>query len=61
MTKEAPAHGPSHLIVVSDAQCLPAPLRHAAYRWVARHRYRLFGRSDTCLGPGPQDAGRFLD
>jgi predicted DCC family thiol-disulfide oxidoreductase YuxK len=40
---------------------VPAPLRDSLYRWVARHRYRLFGRSDTCLVPGPQDAGRFLD
>jgi predicted DCC family thiol-disulfide oxidoreductase YuxK len=39
----------------------PAPLRDALYRWVARHRYRLFGRADSCLRPEPADAARFLD
>ncbi|TWO73182.1 thiol-disulfide oxidoreductase DCC family protein [Caenimonas sedimenti] len=39
----------------------PAPLRDAAYRWFARNRYRLFGRSEVCMLPQPQDAARFLD
>ncbi|HSV48191.1 MAG TPA: thiol-disulfide oxidoreductase DCC family protein [Ramlibacter sp.] len=39
---------------------VPAPWRNAAYRWVARRRYRLFGRSETCMLPVPADAGRFL-
>jgi predicted DCC family thiol-disulfide oxidoreductase YuxK len=40
---------------------VPAPLRDAVYRWVARHRYGLFGRADTCLLPPPDHAARFLD
>jgi predicted DCC family thiol-disulfide oxidoreductase YuxK len=40
---------------------VPAPLRDAMYRWVARHRYRIFGWSDTCLLPPPDHASRFLD
>lgn len=40
---------------------VPAPLRDAAYRFIARHRYRIFGRSDTCLMPRPDVAARFLD
>ena len=43
------------------AWIVPAPLRDAAYRWVARNRYRLFGRSETCMMPAVVDAGRFLD
>lgn len=39
---------------------IPAPLRDGLYRVVARNRYRLFGRSDQCLMPRPEDAGRFL-
>lgn len=27
---------------------LPRAWTHAAYRWVARHRYRFFGRSEMC-------------
>ena len=43
------------------AWLVPAPLRDAVYRWVARHRLNLFGRSDTCLLPPPAEAARFLD
>ncbi|MFN4242303.1 MAG: thiol-disulfide oxidoreductase DCC family protein [Tepidisphaerales bacterium] len=31
---------------------LPRSWTNAAYRWVARHRYRLFGKSDVCLISG---------
>ena len=40
---------------------LPRFLRDAAYNTVARHRYRIFGRSETCVLPTPQDRTRFLD
>jgi predicted DCC family thiol-disulfide oxidoreductase YuxK len=40
---------------------VPAPLRDAAYRWVARRRYRIFGRSESCMLPPAGAAGRFLD
>ncbi len=40
---------------------VPAPLRDAAYRLVARHRYRLFGRRDACRLPTPDLQRRFLD
>lgn len=43
------------------AWLIPAPLRDAAYRLVARNRYWLFGRSDTCLVPPAGQADRFLD
>ncbi len=30
---------------------VPRPLRDWAYDLVARHRYRIFGRTDTCMIP----------
>ncbi|NML44183.1 thiol-disulfide oxidoreductase DCC family protein [Ramlibacter sp. G-1-2-2] len=43
------------------AWIIPAPARDAAYRLLARNRYSLFGRSDTCLVPPADYAKRFLD
>ncbi|AEG69532.1 thiol-disulfide oxidoreductase DCC family protein [Ralstonia solanacearum] len=40
---------------------VPRPARDAFYRWVARNRYRWFGRSDNCILPPPGAAQRFLD
>lgn len=40
---------------------VPAPLRDGVYHWVARHRYRLFGRRDACAIPTPEHAWRFLE
>jgi predicted DCC family thiol-disulfide oxidoreductase YuxK len=40
---------------------VPAPLRDPLYRWLARNRYRWFGRSETCLLPPADAAWRFLD
>ncbi len=39
---------------------LPAPLRDALYDWIARNRYRWFGRSETCQLPTPELSRRFL-
>ena len=39
---------------------LPRPLRDALYLWVARNRYRLFGRADLCALPDPAFQRRLL-
>ena len=40
---------------------LPKPLRDALYRFIARNRYRWFGKADTCMVPTPELRARFLD
>ena len=39
---------------------LPRPLRNAVYDWVARHRYRWFGREESCMLPRLEWKGRFV-
>jgi predicted DCC family thiol-disulfide oxidoreductase YuxK len=40
---------------------VPEPLRDAAYAWVARNRYRWFGKRDVCMVPTPALRERFLN
>lgn len=40
---------------------IPLPLRDRAYNLIAKNRYNLFGRRDTCRLPTPQEQARFLD
>lgn len=39
---------------------IPRLLRDLGYRLVARSRYRVFGRQETCMVPGPDVRDRFL-
>lgn len=39
---------------------IPAPLRNLAYRFIARNRYRWFGRMEHCRVPTPELRQRFL-
>lgn len=43
------------------AWLVPSVLRDAAYRLIARHRYRIFGRANACILPPADFATRFLD
>lgn len=39
---------------------LPVGLRDGIYNWVARNRYRWFGKEEACMLPRPEWQGRFL-
>lgn len=40
---------------------VPRPIRNAVYDWIARNRYRWFGKKDQCMIPTPELKGRFLE
>ncbi|BAU27251.1 putative DCC family thiol-disulfide oxidoreductase YuxK [Aneurinibacillus soli] len=40
---------------------VPRVLRDSVYRWVARNRYRWFGKKEACLMPTPDIQARFLE
>lgn len=39
---------------------IPAFFRDPVYRWIARNRYRLFGKRATCWVASPEDQNRIL-
>jgi predicted DCC family thiol-disulfide oxidoreductase YuxK len=39
---------------------VPTPLRDVVYRWIARNRYRWFGKRDVCRLPTPEERATFL-
>jgi predicted DCC family thiol-disulfide oxidoreductase YuxK len=39
---------------------VPRFLRDAVYDWVARNRYKWFGKKETCRLPTPEERARFL-
>lgn len=42
------------------AKLLPHPLRDAAYDWVARNRFRFFGRRTECRLASPTEQHKFV-
>ncbi|MBM7621699.1 putative DCC family thiol-disulfide oxidoreductase YuxK [Bacillus tianshenii] len=39
---------------------VPKPIRDSVYRYVAKNRYRWFGKKDECMLPSPEMKKRFL-
>ena len=37
---------------------VPRPLRNAVYDWIARNRYRWFGKKETCRMPTEKERGK---
>ena len=40
---------------------LPRGSRDLAYKFVARNRYRVFGKNESCMLPEPRHRAKFLD
>lgn len=40
---------------------IPRPLRDVGYNFIARNRYRIFGKKETCRLPTPDERARFLN
>ena len=55
------AFGGAWKIVAALIWIVPRPVRDAAYRGIAKRRYRWFGKNDSCYLPQPEDRTRFLD
>ncbi len=39
---------------------VPRPIRNVVYDWIARNRYRWFGKSESCMIPTPELKALFL-
>ena len=39
---------------------IPPLIRNAAYRWIAKHRFRWFGKKESCRIPSKEEQDYFL-
>ena len=53
--------GPGWRLLATLAACVPSRLRDLGYRFVARRRYRWFGRSTSCRMPDATAGARLAD
>lgn len=53
--------GGAWAVLAAVAAVVPRALLDPLYRIVARHRYRVFGKFETCMLPDPNQRSRFLD
>jgi predicted DCC family thiol-disulfide oxidoreductase YuxK len=55
------SHLPGAWKLLRALAVIPRPVRDAVYRWIARNRYRWFGKTETCWLPTPELRRRFLE
>ncbi len=46
--------------VLGLLRIIPRPVRDLGYNFIAKNRYRLFGKSDSCMVPSEELMARFL-
>jgi len=46
--------------LLSILMVIPRPVRDAAYGFIAKRRYRWFGKRESCIMPSPELSDRFL-
>ena len=47
--------------LLSNLSALPQGFRDSVYDFIARNRYKWFGKKDQCMIPSPELKSRFLD
>jgi predicted DCC family thiol-disulfide oxidoreductase YuxK len=47
--------------ILYGLRIVPRPVRDFVYKVVAANRYKVFGKRDTCMVPGPGMKDRFLE
>ena len=45
----------------SILKIIPKFIRDEVYKWIAKNRYRLFGKQESCWIPSPDLKDRFID
>lgn len=51
---------PGYRFLAATGKIVPRFLRDSIYKWVARNRYRWFGKRDSCRLPTPEERAAFL-
>ncbi len=51
---------PGYRSLANAGKIVPRFLRDSIYKWVARNRYRWFGKRDSCRLPTPEERATFL-
>lgn len=47
--------------IAGVGKLLPKAVRDGLYNFVARHRYQVFGKHESCMLPEPKQRAKFLD
>ena len=47
--------------IAGAGKALPKVVRDGLYNFVARHRYQVFGKHESCMLPEPKHRAKFLD